>query len=178
MCRKEGRMSKPLRHPLARKLLEPGDWTCRTASIASSQLTRESSAPRRSDRDHVCKGGRQTCRLAALAARVRSSVQETVNKQRRAGIDIVNDGEMSKPSYATYIKDRLSGFGGEETVSSIRTWRTFPIWPSGCSAIRGDPGGKRPLAMGQSQSPIPKAFVRMSKICVLRLDPTEDSGPS
>ena len=29
-----------------------------------------------------------------------------------AGIDIVNDGEMSKPSYATYVKDRLNGFGG------------------------------------------------------------------
>ena len=36
-----------------------------------------------------------------------------VAKQVEAGIDIVNDGEMSKPSYATYVKDRLAGFGGE-----------------------------------------------------------------
>ena len=35
-----------------------------------------------------------------------------MRKQAEAGVDIVNDGEMSKPSYATYIKDRLGGFGG------------------------------------------------------------------
>src|SRR5271168_4853024 len=40
----------------------------------------------------------------ALAQRIRSSVAEVVGKQRKAGVDIVNDGEMSKPSYATYVK--------------------------------------------------------------------------
>src|SRR5437870_7776090 len=49
----------------------------------------------------------------ALAARIRDAVAEIVTRQSAAGIDIVNDGEMSKPSYATYIKDRLNGFGGE-----------------------------------------------------------------
>src|SRR3954464_15663066 len=49
---------------------------------------------------------------AALGARVREAVAEVVQKQVAAGIDIVNDGEMSKPSYATYVKDRLAGFGG------------------------------------------------------------------
>ena len=49
---------------------------------------------------------------AALAARVRAAVAEVVRKQADAGIDLVNDGEMSKPSYATYVKDRLAGFGG------------------------------------------------------------------
>ena len=49
---------------------------------------------------------------AALAARVRAAVAEVVRKQVEAGVDIVNDGEMCKPSYATYVKDRLSGFGG------------------------------------------------------------------
>ena len=49
---------------------------------------------------------------AALAARVRDAVTEVVRRQSDAGIDIVNDGEMSKPSYATYVKDRLAGFGG------------------------------------------------------------------
>ncbi|MGA8447545.1 MAG: hypothetical protein WB766_20530, partial [Roseiarcus sp.] len=48
----------------------------------------------------------------ALARRIGSAVGEVVAKQRKAGLDIVNDGEMSKPSYATYVKDRLSGFGG------------------------------------------------------------------
>ena len=39
----------------------------------------------------------------ALKARIRSAVAAVVEKQVEAGIDIVNDGEMSKPSYATYI---------------------------------------------------------------------------
>jgi len=46
-------------------------------------------------------------------AAVRAAVDETVARQRAAGIDIVNDGEASKPSYATYVTERLTGFGGE-----------------------------------------------------------------
>ena len=48
----------------------------------------------------------------ALAARIRTAVAEVVRKQTDAGITVVSDGELSKPSYATYIKDRLNGFGG------------------------------------------------------------------
>jgi 5-methyltetrahydropteroyltriglutamate--homocysteine methyltransferase len=44
---------------------------------------------------------------------VRAAVEETVRRQRGAGIDIVNDGEASKPDYATYVTGRLSGFDGE-----------------------------------------------------------------
>src|SRR5258706_5410503 len=46
---------------------------------------------------------------AALGARIRDAVAETVRRQVDAGVAIVNDGEMSKPSYATYVKDRLNG---------------------------------------------------------------------
>ena len=49
---------------------------------------------------------------AAFQARVKSAVAETVQKQIEAGIDIISDGEEGKPSYATYVKDRLTGFGG------------------------------------------------------------------
>jgi len=48
----------------------------------------------------------------ALAARITSAVAEIVQKQADAGVDIVSDGELSKPSYSTYVKERLSGFGG------------------------------------------------------------------
>ena len=48
--------------------------------------------------------------MAAFEARVRSAVTEIVRAQIEAGIDVVNDGEMGKPSYATYVKDRLTGF--------------------------------------------------------------------
>ena len=56
---------------------------------------------------------------AALAARIRAGVEEIVRKQTEAGLDIVNDGELSKPSYATYIKDRLHGFGGAEPSAGV-----------------------------------------------------------
>ncbi len=57
---------------------------------------------------------------ATLAARVKSAVTEIVRKQMDAGVDIVNDGEMGKPSYSTYVKDRLSGFGGSEKSAPLR----------------------------------------------------------
>jgi 5-methyltetrahydropteroyltriglutamate--homocysteine methyltransferase len=50
---------------------------------------------------------------------VEAAVRETVRKQVDAGVDVLNDGEMSKPTYATYVKDRLSGFGGEGSVEAI-----------------------------------------------------------
>jgi 5-methyltetrahydropteroyltriglutamate--homocysteine methyltransferase len=51
----------------------------------------------------------------ALAARVQTAVYETVQRQVDIGIDVVDDGEVSKPSYVHYIADRLNGFGGKTT---------------------------------------------------------------
>jgi 5-methyltetrahydropteroyltriglutamate--homocysteine methyltransferase len=50
---------------------------------------------------------------ARLDQQVREAIREVVSRQSDVGIDIVNDGEMSKPSYSTYVKDRLSGFEGQ-----------------------------------------------------------------
>jgi 5-methyltetrahydropteroyltriglutamate--homocysteine methyltransferase len=49
---------------------------------------------------------------AAFAARVQTAVAEIVRTQLDAGVDVVNDGEVGRISYATYVKDRLTGFGG------------------------------------------------------------------
>jgi 5-methyltetrahydropteroyltriglutamate--homocysteine methyltransferase len=76
----------------------------------------------------------------ALAARVRSAVAEVVAKQAAAGIDLVNDGEMSKPSYATYIKDRLSGFGG---TGNTFVYRDLADFPKLAQRVFGDPGRSR-----------------------------------
>lgn len=56
---------------------------------------------------------------AKLDAAVRSAVRETVRKQQDAGVDVFNDGEVGKPSYATYVKDRLTGFGGESSIEHV-----------------------------------------------------------
>jgi 5-methyltetrahydropteroyltriglutamate--homocysteine methyltransferase len=53
-----------------------------------------------------------------LAERIPSAVAEIVDRQLAAGIDVIDDGEVSKPSYATYVKDRLTGFGGEQNRAS------------------------------------------------------------
>jgi 5-methyltetrahydropteroyltriglutamate--homocysteine methyltransferase len=60
---------------------------------------------------------------AVFDAQVLAAVRESVRKQADAGVDVLNDGEMSKPTYATYVKDRLSGFGGEASRQSA-TGRT------------------------------------------------------
>ena len=44
---------------------------------------------------------------------IRDAVDEVVRRQVSTGVDIVSDGEMSKISYATYIKDRITGFDGD-----------------------------------------------------------------
>src|SRR6478609_3027977 len=76
----------------------------------------------------------------ALAARVRAAVSEVVRKQADAGIDLVNDGEMSKPSYATYVKDRLAGFGGTGNTFVYQDLSEFPRLEK---RVFGDPGRSR-----------------------------------
>jgi 5-methyltetrahydropteroyltriglutamate--homocysteine methyltransferase len=77
---------------------------------------------------------------AALDARIRSAVEETVRRQAGAGVDIVNDGEMSKPSYATYVKDRLAGFGGTGNTFVYQDLADFPTLEK---RVFGDPGRSR-----------------------------------
>ena len=67
---------------------------------------------------------------------VRAAVRETVARQREAGVDIINDGEVSKPSYATYVTERLSGFSGEPVPLAPRGFEDFPSSPSRCGATR------------------------------------------
>jgi len=77
---------------------------------------------------------------SALDARIAAAVAEVVGKQVQAGIDVVNDGEMSKPSYATYIKDRLSGFGGTGNTFVYQDLADFPRLEK---RVFGDPGRSR-----------------------------------
>jgi 5-methyltetrahydropteroyltriglutamate--homocysteine methyltransferase len=77
---------------------------------------------------------------AALGARVRAAVAEVVRKQADAGIDLINDGEMSKPSYATYIKDRLNGFGG---TGNTFVYQDLADFPKLAQRVFGDPGRSR-----------------------------------
>jgi 5-methyltetrahydropteroyltriglutamate--homocysteine methyltransferase len=77
---------------------------------------------------------------AALAARITEAVAEVVKKQVESGIDLVNDGEMSKPSYATYVKDRLTGFHG---TSNTFVYQDLAEFPNLAKRVFGDPGRSR-----------------------------------
>src|SRR6266566_8298879 len=74
---------------------------------------------------------------SALGARIRVAVAETVDKQVKAGVSTVNDGEMSKPSYATYVKDRLNGFGG---TGNTFVYQDLVEFPNLAKRVFGDPG--------------------------------------
>ena len=95
---------------------------------------------------------------AALAARVKAAVAEVVKKQVAAGVDLINDGEMSKPSYATYIKDRLNGFGGSGNTFVYQDLAEFPKLQQ---RVFGDPGRSRrktpacnaPIGVRDAQAP-------------------------
>ena len=76
---------------------------------------------------------------AALEARFVQAVGHVAARQIEAGIDIINDGEMSKPSYATYVKDRLNGFGG--TGNSF-AFADVDAYPNTKARIFADPGRK------------------------------------
>jgi len=77
----------------------------------------------------------------ALAERVASAVQEMVDRQAAAGIAIVNDGEMSKPSYATYVKDRLHGFGGESVQNYF--FGDLVDYPRSAEIVAANPGRRK-----------------------------------
>lgn len=76
---------------------------------------------------------------AAVETKISDSVRLIVDRQIKAGIDFVNDGEMSKPSYATYIKDRLNGFGG---AGNSYRFQDIEDFPSIKERIFSDPGRK------------------------------------
>jgi 5-methyltetrahydropteroyltriglutamate--homocysteine methyltransferase len=63
---------------------------------------------------------------ATFVARIRSATAEIVQKQLECGVDIVNDGEVGKVGYSTYVKDRLTGFDGEASPLAIADLAEFP----------------------------------------------------
>lgn len=75
-----------------------------------------------------------------LAERIRASVREVVARQCAVGVDVVSDGEMSKPSYATYVTERLTGFGGKSERPKLSDILEFP---NVASHYFNDPGVQR-----------------------------------
>jgi 5-methyltetrahydropteroyltriglutamate--homocysteine methyltransferase len=72
----------------------------------------------------------QAVDAAALTTRIRAVVGEVVRHQAAVGLDVINDGEVGRASYSTYVKDRFRGFGGpgERTGGTRPDAKDFPEW--------------------------------------------------
>ena len=75
---------------------------------------------------------------------IEEDVNKIVKKQIDIGIDIVSDGEMSKISYATYVKDRLHGFSGESQRRAPKDLDDFPSYKEKIAKSGGTPTYTRP----------------------------------
>ncbi len=76
------------------------------------------------------------------------AVREVVARQRAAGVDLVSDGELSKISYATYIKDRLTGFDGDSARNPPADLEDFPVYLRKLAQSGGTPTYRRPRCVG------------------------------
>lgn len=88
----------------------------------------------------------------AFDATMTAAVDETVAKQAKAGIDIVSDGETSKISYATYVKDRYTGFSGDSERNAPTDLKMFPGFLKRLADDGGTPQYARPMCTGEVKS--------------------------
>ena len=89
---------------------------------------------------------------ADFDAAMSSAVLETVKKQVDAGVDIVSDGETSKISYATYVKDRYTGFDGDSPRNTPADLKLFPNFLARLANDGGTPKYARPMCVGEVRS--------------------------
>lgn len=76
------------------------------------------------------------------------AVDACVATQVASGIDLVSDGEMSKISYATYVKDRITGFDGDSDRAPPADLEDFPGFLQRQAASGGTPTYRRPCCVG------------------------------
>jgi 5-methyltetrahydropteroyltriglutamate--homocysteine methyltransferase len=83
---------------------------------------------------------------------MKQACRETVRRQSEAGIDIVSDGETSKISYATYVKDRYTGFGGDSPRNAPADLKQFPGFLKRFADDGGTPTYARPMCISEVKS--------------------------
>ena len=90
--------------------------------------------------------------LSAFDQVMTAACAETVRKQAEVGIDIVSDGETSKISYATYVKDRYTGFSGDSPRNAPADLKKFPTFLKRLADDGGTPQYARPMCTGDVKS--------------------------
>lgn len=87
--------------------------------------------------------------IADFKTTISKAVKDVVAKQVASGVDIVSDGEMSKISYATYIKDRITGFDGDSPRNPPKDLEEFPGFLDRQAKGGGTPTYRRPKCVGE-----------------------------
>ncbi|MEO1795678.1 MAG: cobalamin-independent methionine synthase II family protein [Pseudomonadota bacterium] len=88
----------------------------------------------------------------AFATTMTEACGETVRRQVEAGVDVVSDGETSKISYATYVKDRYTGFDGDSPRNAPADLKLFPGFLKRLADDGGTPQYARPMCVGEVKS--------------------------
>ena len=96
----------------------------------------------------VAKEQREPYDPATFDRTIADAIAAAVQRQVAIGIDVVSDGEMSKIGYATYIQDRLSGFGGHTDRQPARDLRDYPDLRKKMAAIMGPQSFRRASCIG------------------------------
>ncbi|MCK7611080.1 cobalamin-independent methionine synthase II family protein [Roseibium sediminicola] len=89
---------------------------------------------------------------ADFDAAMTEAVSQTVRKQVDAGVSIVSDGETSKISYATYVKDRYTGFSGDSPRNAPADLKLYPSFLKRIAESGGTPKYARPMCTGEVRS--------------------------
>ena len=92
------------------------------------------------------------CDVGDFDACMTRNVSQTVGRQVAAGVDIVSDGETSKISYATYVKDRYTGFSGDSARNAPADLKQFPTFLKRLADAGGTPQYARPMCTGEVKS--------------------------
>jgi 5-methyltetrahydropteroyltriglutamate--homocysteine methyltransferase len=85
---------------------------------------------------------------AELQRLTREAVIAIVRRQAEVGVDIINDGEMSKPGYSTYVADRLSGFAGHEPAKPRLDTGPHPNFMAAYERMTGSNVARRAVCVG------------------------------
>ncbi|WP_298292454.1 cobalamin-independent methionine synthase II family protein [uncultured Litoreibacter sp.] len=89
---------------------------------------------------------------SAFDAVMTKACADTVKKQAEVGVGIVSDGETSKISYATYVKDRYTGFSGDSPRNAPGDLKLFPSFLKRLADDGGTPQYARPMCTGEVKS--------------------------
>lgn len=89
---------------------------------------------------------------AEFDAAMTAAVDESVRRQKEAGVDVVSDGETSKISYATYVKDRYNGFSGDSPRNAPADLKLFPTFLERLASSGGTADYARPQCTSEISS--------------------------